>query len=205
MAGGMWSVAYTDALQLGLVAVGLALALPVALDAVGGLDRAWGVYAVRGRTRRPSCRRSTATGTLDPPAHRVVVGRERDARARRHPVELLLPARAVVPDAARRRAALDLRRPADDRPDRAAAAARPGGLRLSVAAATCRAARRAAGRRVPLVFRDVTPPARRPCSASPRSSAPSRRASSSSILSAGSMFSWNTCTRLLRPNLRSRT
>ena len=44
MAGGMWAVAYTDAFQLGLVAVGLAVALPVALGAVGGLDHAWRFY-----------------------------------------------------------------------------------------------------------------------------------------------------------------
>lgn len=34
--GGMWSVAYTDAFQLLLVALGLAVAVPWALDAVGG-------------------------------------------------------------------------------------------------------------------------------------------------------------------------
>ena len=78
------------------------------------------------------------------------------------------------------------------------------GVRLPVAAAICGAARRAAGRR-----------ACRCCSAT------SRRRSigllglaaiigavtssfSSSILSAGSMFSWNTCTRLLRPTLSFR-
>ena len=41
MAGGMWAVAYTDAFQLALVAIGLGAALPVALDAVGGLGAAW--------------------------------------------------------------------------------------------------------------------------------------------------------------------
>jgi high affinity choline transporter 7 len=44
MVGGMWSVAYTDALQLGLVVVGLIAALPFALDAAGGLDAAWSNY-----------------------------------------------------------------------------------------------------------------------------------------------------------------
>ncbi len=48
MAGGMWSVAYTDALQLGMVILGLGLALPFALGAVGGLDAAWtGYHAAR--------------------------------------------------------------------------------------------------------------------------------------------------------------
>jgi high affinity choline transporter 7 len=40
VAGGIWSVAYTDILQLGLVAAGLGLALPFALEASGGLDQA---------------------------------------------------------------------------------------------------------------------------------------------------------------------
>jgi len=36
--GGMWSVAYTDAFQLALVPIGLLSALPFAMDKVGGLD-----------------------------------------------------------------------------------------------------------------------------------------------------------------------
>jgi high affinity choline transporter 7 len=40
VAGGIWSVAYTDILQLGLVVVGLGIALPFALGASGGLDQA---------------------------------------------------------------------------------------------------------------------------------------------------------------------
>jgi len=44
MVGGMWSVAYTDAFQLGLVVLGLAVALPFALDAAGGFDAAWSGY-----------------------------------------------------------------------------------------------------------------------------------------------------------------
>ncbi len=43
--GGLWSVAYTDAFQLGLVAVGLLVAVPVVFHAVGGLHAAWAVYA----------------------------------------------------------------------------------------------------------------------------------------------------------------
>ncbi len=41
MAGGMWAVAYTDAYQLVLVGIGLAITLPIALDAVGGAGAAW--------------------------------------------------------------------------------------------------------------------------------------------------------------------
>lgn len=44
MLGGMWSVAYTDAFQLGLVALGLLMAMPVVFRAVGGLDAAWAAY-----------------------------------------------------------------------------------------------------------------------------------------------------------------
>ncbi len=42
--GGMWSVAYTDVFQLGLVAIGLAAALPFVLDGAGGLQHAWMTY-----------------------------------------------------------------------------------------------------------------------------------------------------------------
>ncbi|MEZ5294325.1 MAG: sodium:solute symporter family protein [Vicinamibacterales bacterium] len=44
MLGGMWSVAYTDVVQLGLVALGLALALPFVLDGAGGLGHVWSAY-----------------------------------------------------------------------------------------------------------------------------------------------------------------
>ena len=45
MLGGMWSVAYTDVFQLGLVAIGLAAAVPFALEAAGGCDQSWLRYA----------------------------------------------------------------------------------------------------------------------------------------------------------------
>jgi high affinity choline transporter 7 len=45
MLGGMWSVAYTDIFQLALVAIGLAAALPFVLGGVGGFDQAWNQYA----------------------------------------------------------------------------------------------------------------------------------------------------------------
>jgi high affinity choline transporter 7 len=44
MLGGMWSVAYTDAFQLGLVAIGLLVALPVVFHVVGGFDAAWTAF-----------------------------------------------------------------------------------------------------------------------------------------------------------------
>jgi solute carrier family 5 (high affinity choline transporter), member 7 len=45
MAGGMWSVAYTDAIQLGLVVLGLLAAMPFVFEAAGGLSAAWSDYA----------------------------------------------------------------------------------------------------------------------------------------------------------------
>ncbi|MCU1382533.1 MAG: sodium:solute symporter, partial [Acidobacteria bacterium] len=42
--GGMWSVAYTDVFQLALVAIGLAVALPYVLHGAGGLSHAWSTY-----------------------------------------------------------------------------------------------------------------------------------------------------------------
>src|SRR5437773_7331553 len=42
--GGMWSVAYTDIFQLGLVALGLAAALPYVIDGAGGLHHSWASY-----------------------------------------------------------------------------------------------------------------------------------------------------------------
>jgi high affinity choline transporter 7 len=42
----MWSVAYTDVFQLALVAIGLAAALPFVLHGAGGLQHAWTAYVV---------------------------------------------------------------------------------------------------------------------------------------------------------------
>lgn len=44
VAGGMWSVAYTDALQLCLVMLGLVVAMPFVLEAAGGWDASWSAY-----------------------------------------------------------------------------------------------------------------------------------------------------------------
>ena len=43
--GGMWSVAYTDVFQLALVAIGLAAALPFVVEGAGGLAHIWMTYA----------------------------------------------------------------------------------------------------------------------------------------------------------------
>jgi solute carrier family 5 (high affinity choline transporter), member 7 len=45
MLGGMWAVAYTDIFQLALVAIGLGAALPYVLGGAGGLASSWTHYA----------------------------------------------------------------------------------------------------------------------------------------------------------------
>jgi high affinity choline transporter 7 len=50
MIGGLWSVAYTDAFQLGLVAVGLLIAMPFVLHSTGGLSATLTSYAAAPRT-----------------------------------------------------------------------------------------------------------------------------------------------------------
>ena len=57
MLGGMWSVAYTDAFQLALVALGLLVAVPIAFHAVGGPAAGWAAY----QAARPA-----GTGILPP-------------------------------------------------------------------------------------------------------------------------------------------
>ncbi|MES1213708.1 MAG: sodium:solute symporter family protein [Singulisphaera sp.] len=42
--GGMWSVAYTDVFQIALVPIGMLAALPFALSSVGGLSAAWETF-----------------------------------------------------------------------------------------------------------------------------------------------------------------
>jgi high affinity choline transporter 7 len=59
--GGMWSVAYTDIFQLALVAIGLAAALPFVLNGAGGLHHAWSTYVAA----RPE------GSSLVPPLHRA--------------------------------------------------------------------------------------------------------------------------------------
>lgn len=44
MLGGLWSVAYTDAVQLGLIPVGLCVAVPFAFSAAGGWTACWERY-----------------------------------------------------------------------------------------------------------------------------------------------------------------
>jgi high affinity choline transporter 7 len=45
MVGGLWSVAYTDIVQLAIVAAGLVIALPFILSATGGAAHTWSAYS----------------------------------------------------------------------------------------------------------------------------------------------------------------
>jgi hypothetical protein len=111
----------------------------------------------------------------------------------RRAVELLLPARAVVPLAARGAGAFDPLRPDDDRADRSAVA--DGARRVSRTRGRPPLAERLAAQpadALPLIFRYVVPPVDRALLGLCRDCR--RRQSSSflfSILSAGSMFAWN--------------
>jgi high affinity choline transporter 7 len=201
MAGGLWAVAWTDAFQLALVGIGLAVALPVALDAVGGLDRAWTFF----QSARPDAARAwpplQAGGDLwtrqaivswwDVSAmlvlggipwncyfQRVLACRSAGA-ARAHSVLAgLLTMVLTVPPLLLGLAAFAYPWPAEEA---ARLAAHPANA-------------------VPLIFRDVTPPLIGLIGLAAIIGAVTS-SFSSSILSAASMFSWNTCTRLINPEV----
>jgi high affinity choline transporter 7 len=201
MAGGLWAVAWTDAFQLGLVALGLAVALPVALDAVGGLDRAWGLY----QSARPDAAapippaaasgglwtRATIVSWWDASAmlmlggipwncyfQRVLACRSPRA-ARAHSVLAgLLTIVLTIPPLLLGLAAFAYPWPPE--------------LAARLAAQPAEA--------VPMIFRYVTPPLVGLLGLAAIIGAVTS-SFSSSILSAASMFSWNTCTRLVSPEL----
>jgi solute carrier family 5 (high affinity choline transporter), member 7 len=60
--GGMWSVGYTDTLQFALIPLGLFLALPFALHAVGGSDACWAYYTAHQGTAARLMPPATAEG-----------------------------------------------------------------------------------------------------------------------------------------------
>jgi high affinity choline transporter 7 len=186
MAGGMWAVAYTDAFQLVLVIIGLAVALPFALSAVGGVSQAWAVYQAAPHEaalssvswwdvsvmlmlggvpwncyfqRVLSCRTPKAAQ-----AHSILSGLMTIALTI-PPLLMGLVAFAYVwpPELAARLAS----QPADA---------------------------------LPLIFKYVTPPFVGLLGLAAIVGAVTS-SFSSSILSAGSMFAWNVCRRLLKPDL----
>ena len=201
MAGGMWAVAYTDAFQLTLVALGLAIAVPIALDAVGGLDRAWEVYS----TARPEAA-TVVPGLVGPSEswntqrlvswwdvsimlmlggipwncyfQRVLSCRSPRAAQAHSIFSGLLTIGLTVPPLLLGLVAYAYPWPAD--------------LAARLASQPSDA--------VPMIFRYVLPTGIGLLGLAAVIGAVTS-SFSSSILSASSMFSWNTCTRLIRPDL----
>jgi len=201
LAGGMWAVAYTDAFQLLLVVVGLALALPVALGAAGGLAHVWETY----RAARPD-----ASGVIPPltasgvswTAPQIVSWWDVSAMLMLGGIpwncyfQRVLSCRSPR-DAARHSIASGVLTMALTVPPlllglTAFAYAWPSDLAAQLSSQPSDA--------VPMIFRYVTPPVIGLLGLAAIIGAVTS-SFSSSILSAGAMFSWNTCTRLLRPDL----
>ena len=201
MSGGMWAVAYTDTLQLALVVIGLGVAVPIVLNTVGGVSDAWEVY----RTTRPEGAMfvpplTASAGFWTGPAivswwdvslmlvlggipwncyfQRVLSCRTPDAARAHSLIAGLLTMSLTVPPLLLGLAASVYPWPAT--------------IAQSLAAQPADA--------VPLLFRYVTPPLVGALGLAAIIGAVTS-SFSSSILSASAMFSWNTCTRLLKPTL----
>lgn len=208
MAGGMWAVAYTDAFQLALVAIGLGAALPVALDAVGGLGAAWTTY----QAARPEA------ALLLPPALSAVEGLDasgalwtRQAIVSWWDVSIMLMLGGIPWNCYFQRV-LSCRSPRDARRHSILA----GLLTIALTVPPLLfglvafaypwppelAARLAAqpADALPMIFKYVVPPAIGLFGLAAIVGAVTS-SFSASILSAGSMFSWNTCTRLWNPEM----
>ena len=201
MLGGMWSVAYTDVFQLGLVALGLLVALPIVFHAVGGWDAAWTSYA----TARPD-----RTGIIPPFANTAywvtptiinwwdvsvmlvlggipwncyfqrVLSCQSPAKARWHSISAgLLTIAFTVPPLLLGVAAFSHRWPS----------ALSAQLQTQPADA------------LPMIFQHLTPPFVALLGIGAIIGAVTS-SFSSSILSAGSMFTWNCCQRLLWPAMK---
>jgi high affinity choline transporter 7 len=201
MVGGMWSVAYTDAFQLGLVALGLLAALPFVLSQTGGLDGSWAHY-LAARSDRGSLipplqangsfwTSQTITGWWDTSLMLVfggipwncyfqrVLACQSPAKAQWHSILAgLLTMAFTVPPLLLGVAAVSYAWPAD--------------LLAQLQAQPAQT--------LPLLLRYVAPPAVSLLGLGAIIGAVTS-SFSSSILSAGSMFSWNCCHRLLWPNL----
>jgi solute carrier family 5 (high affinity choline transporter), member 7 len=185
MAGGIWAVAYTDAYQLTLVFIGLAVSLPIALDAVGGTAAAWSVY----RSARPEW--SLPVGWWDVSAmlmlggipwncyfQRVLSCRSPE-HARMHSVlSGMLTIVLTIPPLLMGLVAFAY---AWDPATKAILDAHPAHA-------------------LPLIFSELMPPVVGLLGLAAIVGAVTS-SFSSSILSAGSMFSWNVCWRLLMPGM----
>jgi high affinity choline transporter 7 len=200
MAGGMWSVAYTDAVQLGLVALGLGVALPFALDAAGGLGHTWDAYAAARADRGGLLpygafwTPAALAGWWDLSVMLVlggipwncyfqrVLACTSPAAARQH--SLLAGGLTIlftIPPVILGLAAFSVAWPA---PFQAELASEPA-------------------RTLPLLLRHATPPIVALLGLAAIVGAVTS-SFSASILSAAAMFAWNGCKRLLRPDLTTR-
>jgi high affinity choline transporter 7 len=186
MAGGMWAVAYTDAFQLLLVGIGLAAALPYAMSAAGGLSHMWNVYQLA-----PHERSLTSVSWWDVSMmlmlggvpwncyfQRVLSCRSPRAAQAHSILSGLLTIVLTIPPLLIGLVAFAYAWP----PDIAA--------RLGAQPADA----------MPLIFKYVVPPFVGLLGLAAIVGAVTS-SFSSSILSAGSMFSWNVCLRLLKPDL----
>jgi high affinity choline transporter 7 len=189
MAGGMWAVAYTDAFQLVLVCVGLAAAAPFAMSAAGGFGVMWQTYQAA-----PHAASFSSLPWWDASImlmlggvpwncyfQRVLSCRTANA-ARAHSIlSGLFTIVLTIPPVLIGLAAFGYAWP----PELAA--------RLAAQPADA----------MPLIFKHVMPGAIGLLGLAAIVGAVTS-SFSSSILSAGSMFSWNVCLRLLKPDLSLR-
>jgi high affinity choline transporter 7 len=190
MAGGMWAVAYTDAFQLVLVIVGLAVALPFALSAAGGLGHVWSVY--QAAPHEPAFSRVSwwdasimlMLGGVPWNCYfqRVLSCRTPRAAQAHSILSGLMTMALTIPPLLMGLVAFGYAWP----PELAA--------RLAAQPADA----------LPLIFRHVVPPLAGLLGLAAIVGAVTS-SFSSSILSAGSMFAWNVCQRLLRPDLSLRS
>lgn len=189
MLGGMWAVAYTDAFQLLLVGVGLAAALPYALSAAGGLTHVWTFYQAA-----PHEPWLTSMSWWDVSImlmlggvpwncyfQRVLSCRSPRAAQLHSIYSGLLTIALTIPPLIMGLVAF--------------AYVWPNEISLRLATQPADA--------LPLIFKYITPPFVGLLGLAAIVGAVTS-SFSSSILSAGSMFSWNVCLRLLKPDLSTR-
>jgi len=190
MLGGMWAVAYTDAFQLMLVGLGLGAALPFAISAAGGLTHVWQFYQAA-----PHDPWMTSVSWWDVSImlmlggvpwncyfQRVLSCRSPRAAQLHSIYSGLLTIVLTIPPLLMGLVAFAYVWPSDI------------ALRLSAQPADA----------LPLIFKYITPPYIGLLGLAAIVGAVTS-SFSSSILSAGSMFSWNVCLRLLKPDLPLRT
>ena len=199
--GGMWSVAYTDIFQLALVAIGLAIALPFVLNGAGGLAHVVTAYATARPDRTgivPPLQASSATWTTASIVswwdtsvmlvfggipwncyfQRVLSCRTPEGARNQSIIAGVLTILLTVPPLLMGMAAFSFPWPADIL------------ARLRVTPADT----------MPLLFARAVPPAVGVLGLAAIIGAVTS-SFSSSILSAGSMFSWNCLKRLVWPSL----